>query len=155
MLVSALQQCESAIITHISPSSWTSSPSPHPTSLSHHRAPGWAPCVIQQLLTSSLFYGASLVAHMGKNLPAMQATQSIPGLGRCPLHMIVNICWCYFLHSSHSLPPPLCLQVHSLHLCLHSFPENRVINFYRFHERTNLSQFWWSGWTQSLFHRVK
>ena len=29
---------------------------------------------------------------------------------------------------SHSLPPPLGPQVHSLHLCLHSFPENRFIN---------------------------
>ena len=44
------------------------------------------------------------------------------------LHLIVNICWCYFLHSSHSLPPPLCPQVYSLHLHLHAFPANRFIN---------------------------
>ena len=31
-------------------------PLPHPTHLGHHRAPGWAPRVMQQLLTSSLFY---------------------------------------------------------------------------------------------------
>ena len=31
-------------------------PFPHLTILGHHRAPGWAPCVIQHLLTSSLFY---------------------------------------------------------------------------------------------------
>ena len=28
---------------------------PHPTPLGHHRVPGWAPCAIQQLLTSYLF----------------------------------------------------------------------------------------------------
>ena len=31
-------------------------PSSHPTPLGHHRAPIWAPCVIQQFLTSSLVY---------------------------------------------------------------------------------------------------
>ena len=31
-------------------------PLPHPTLLGHHRAPGWAPRVMQQLLTSPLFY---------------------------------------------------------------------------------------------------
>ena len=41
------------------------------------------------------------------------------------LHMIVYICWCYFLHLSHSLLPP---QVHFLHLCLHSFPTNKFID---------------------------
>ena len=103
-----------------------------PLPASHHsrssQSTRLAPCATQQLLTSSLFYGASLVAHMVKNLPAVQATWSIPGSGRSPLHMIVNICRCYFLHSSHSLPPQLCPQVHSLHLPLHSFPENRFIN---------------------------
>ena len=32
------------------------------------------------------------------------------------------ICQCYFLNSSHPLLPPLCPQVHSLCLCLHSLP---------------------------------
>ena len=50
--------------------------SPHPTHLGHHRAPGWAPCIIYQFPTI--------------------------------LHMIVCICWCYFLNSSllSSLPSP-------------------------------------------------
>ena len=30
-------------------------PSPHCIPLDHHRAPGWAPCVIQQLLASYRF----------------------------------------------------------------------------------------------------
>ena len=38
------------------------------------------------------------------------------------------MCWCYFLRLSHSLPLLLVAQVHSLHLCLHSFPENRSIH---------------------------
>ena len=37
------------------------------------------------------------------------------------LHIIVNICQCYFLNLSHPYLPLLCPQVHSLHLCLHSF----------------------------------
>lgn len=38
------------------------------------------------------------------------------------LHMIVFICQCYFLHKSCCLLPQLYPHVHSLHLCLHSFP---------------------------------
>ena len=30
-------------------------PIPHPTPLGHHRAPEWAPCIVQQLPTSYLF----------------------------------------------------------------------------------------------------
>ena len=41
---------------HISPPSWASLPSPQPTPLCHHRTSGWAPCVIQPLLTSYLVY---------------------------------------------------------------------------------------------------
>ena len=40
----------------------------------------------------------------------------------------VCICLCYFAHSSQFLLPPLCLQVHSLYLHLHSFPANRFIS---------------------------
>ena len=36
-------------------------PGSHPTPLGHHRAPGWAPCVIQQLPTSYLFYTRSYI----------------------------------------------------------------------------------------------
>ena len=54
VLVSAVQHRESAIITHRNLSlEPPSSPPSHP--LGHHRAPGWAPCVVQ-LLTSHLFY---------------------------------------------------------------------------------------------------
>ena len=40
--VPAIQQCKSAIITHISPPSGASLPTPIP--LGSHGAPGWAPC---------------------------------------------------------------------------------------------------------------
>ena len=41
---------------HISFSSWSSLPPTHLTALGHHRALSWAPCAIQQLPTSYLFY---------------------------------------------------------------------------------------------------
>ena len=43
----------------MSPPSWTSFPPPtpsHPTPLRCHRVLGWARCIMQQLLTSHLFY---------------------------------------------------------------------------------------------------
>ena len=42
--------------------------------------------------------------------------------------MVVYVCWCYFLHLSHSLLPWLWPWVHSLCLHLHSFPAGRFIN---------------------------
>ena len=54
VLISAIQQFESAIYP---PPSWTSlSPPPHPTSVGCHRAPRWAPWAIHKLSTSYLFY---------------------------------------------------------------------------------------------------
>ena len=44
------------------------------------------------------------------------------------LHMVVCVYWCYFLNSSHPLPPSLYPQAHPFHLCLHFFPANRFIN---------------------------
>ena len=43
-------------------------------------------------------------------------------------HMVVCICQCYSLNSSHALLSPLCPQVCSLRLRLHSFPANRFIS---------------------------
>ena len=54
MLVSALQQCKSAIDIHTSPPSWASLSSP--ASLGDYRALSWASCDIQQPPTSYLFY---------------------------------------------------------------------------------------------------
>ena len=60
-----------------------------------------------------------------------QSQAGLPVLhSSCPLAvyftMIVHICQCYFLNSSHPLPA-LC-SVSSLHLHLHSFPANRLIS---------------------------
>ena len=53
-----LPWCKSPIIIHTSTLSWASLPSPYPTPLGHHRAPGWAPCVIELLLISYFIYGS-------------------------------------------------------------------------------------------------
>ena len=55
VMFSALQQHKSAIIIHISPLSWASLHPPIPSHPSRS-SPGWAPCVIQKLLTSYLVY---------------------------------------------------------------------------------------------------
>ena len=51
VLVSAVQQCKSVVITRIFPPWEPSLFSLPPTPLGHHRTPGRAACVIQQLLT--------------------------------------------------------------------------------------------------------
>ena len=44
------------------------------------------------------------------------------------LHIVVYICQCCSLNSSQPLLPPLCLQVHFLHLQLYSCHANRFIS---------------------------
>ena len=57
MLISAVQNCESAISIHIPIPREPPSHAPScPTPLGCHRAHGWVPCVIWQLPTSCLFY---------------------------------------------------------------------------------------------------
>ena len=53
VLVSAIQQQESATGIHMSPPSWTSH-LPHP--LGCHGALGWTPCVTEQMPTGCLFH---------------------------------------------------------------------------------------------------
>ena len=95
MLVSAIQQCESATGIYMSPPSWASLLSPpHPTPLGHHGAQSWAPCIVQQLPTSYLFQQQYMFQ-------------------------------CYSLNSSQPLLPPLCPHVCSLCLRLCSCPANQ------------------------------
>ena len=66
VFISTIQQCESAISKHMPPHSYASlPPPPHPNPLGHHRAPSWAPCVVEQCPTSYLFYtwGCRLWGH--------------------------------------------------------------------------------------------
>ena len=65
-LNAAIQQHESVITICISPPSWASLHTPHSTHLNPHRAPGWTPCVIQQLLLASYF------THKWKSLSCVQ-----------------------------------------------------------------------------------
>ena len=62
-LVSAVQWSESTMCIHISPPSWTflSHPTPSPA-LGHHRAWSWAPCAIEQLLTSCFTHGSVFIS---------------------------------------------------------------------------------------------
>ena len=64
VFVSALQQCKEVIIVCISLSSRALLLSSHPTLLGHHRVPSWAPCIIQQVVTSYLFYTYSVYMSM-------------------------------------------------------------------------------------------
>ena len=84
VIVSAEQQCKSAIRIHTTLPSWASLPLRPPTLLDHHRAVSCAPCAVKQPPAS------------------------------CPFYMVVYICQCYALRSSHPLLPLLCPQVHSL-----------------------------------------
>ena len=59
VLVSAVQQSESAICIHISPYPLPLEPHshpPYPIPLGRHKAPSWSPCAMQQLPTSHPFY---------------------------------------------------------------------------------------------------
>ena len=78
MLVSAVQQRKSAIYPiPLEPSS----PS-HFTSLGHHRAPGWAPCVIYRIPTSYLFctcsvYTSGLLSQFNLPFPSAVVSTSL------------------------------------------------------------------------------
>ena len=66
MLVSAIQQRKLATIIRVSSPFGASLPTPHPSPQGHHRAPGWAPWVIKQLLTSCMrgLWGFYNIAHI-------------------------------------------------------------------------------------------
>ena len=56
MFSSTVQHCELAIGTHIGLPSWAPHPPSHSTPLGHQIARSWAPCAVQQLPGSFLFY---------------------------------------------------------------------------------------------------
>ena len=56
VLVSAVQSCTQAVVIHISSPLEPSYLPRNPTPLGHRTVPGWASCVIQQLLISYRFY---------------------------------------------------------------------------------------------------
>ena len=81
MLLSAVQH-ESAIRIHISPPSWPSPNSSHPTALGHHGAPSWAPCTVRQLAASCLTHGSVYMS--------MLLSQSVPPSPSHPsVHMFI------------------------------------------------------------------
>ena len=70
MLVSAVQQHESAISIHMSPTSWASLPPTQPTSHSSRlsESTGWDPCVLEQLPTSYLLHMVMYIVCQGYSL---------------------------------------------------------------------------------------
>ena len=102
--VSAVQWCRSAIGIHVSPPSWASLHPPTP--LCHHRAADWVSCVILYNSFSPAIFFTHESAYM-----SMLLSLFIP-----------------------LLLPVLCPQVHSLYLCLHSFPAQvHPYHFSKFH----------------------
>ena len=98
LLVSTIQQCESAISIHISPSSWAS------------------------LLPPSHSSRSSQSPQLGSRCYSATSQQA------SILHMGAYLCRCSFLHPSTPLPPLLRPQVCSSHLHLHSFPADGFIS---------------------------
>ena len=79
-LVSVVQQCKSVINIYISPPSRASV-----SLLGHHRAPGWAPCEIQQPPTSHLLYTIVYICqHYSLNWPTLSIT--------CYIRSVLYIC---------------------------------------------------------------
>ena len=87
LLASAVQQCESAICIHISPPSWTSLQPLHPTPLGHHRTLSWAPCAVQQLPNSHLFYTQYTYASATLSIHPIPLSLSCPPILSLCLHL--------------------------------------------------------------------
>ena len=61
--------CKSAIILHTSSASRAFLPCPHLPAPSHHRAAGWAPCAVRQLLSGSLFHTRCIYINATFSIP--------------------------------------------------------------------------------------
>ena len=104
----------------------------------HHRVPGWAPCAMQQLPSSYIFFTWEFIY--------VKATFSI----------------CF------TLPFPCCVNRSVLYICTWRQPRcpstdewiKKTWHIYamEYHSainRNKLSQLSWGGWTQRLLYRVK
>ena len=60
------------------------------THLSHHRALSWAPCAIQQVPTSYLYYTWQYI-YVNSNLPTHPALPSTPAMSMCPLSVSASL----------------------------------------------------------------
>ena len=117
-VVFATQGCESAIskqyVSYLLSLPPISPPGPIP--LGHHRALGDSPVLYSSfpLYFYFVLYFYSVLLY----------------ILFCIFYIFIfnmYICQCYSLNSSNPLLPLLCPPVHSLHLCLYSYPENRFI----------------------------
>ena len=91
VLVSSLQQSESAICIHLPPLSWACLPHAPPTPPGHHRAWNWAPCGIQKIPTSYLFYTWQCI-HVNSTLsihPAILSPTLYPHIFSLCLYLLI------------------------------------------------------------------
>ena len=103
VLVSAVQQSESALCIHVTPPSWPSLQLPHPTHLGHHRA-----VELSSLLCSGL-YGTipwAIYLHL-------------------PIEMVVYICQSHSPNSSPRFPPQHWVHTSVFYICI-SIPALKI-----------------------------
>ena len=89
-------------------------PLPHPTPLYHQRVPGWAPCVIQQLFTSCLFYTGQCVCML------ILLSPFIPLCCTATFHQlsILHRTVCMYVDATFSIHPTVSLP-HYVHKSIH------------------------------------
>ena len=121
VLVSAAQQCESATPAQLLQS--------HPTYCDP------MDCSPPGSSVHGIVFSLEAPSHPSLISPSQVITEQqaeFPALySRFPLsisHMAVYMCQCHALKLSHPLLPALYPQVCSLHLCLYSWPANRLIS---------------------------
>ena len=101
VLVSALRQCSSAKITHVSPPSWASLPSPDPAPLGHHRDPpgllvlysNFLPAIC---LTRGSVYMSRLLFPFVLPSPSPTASTGLLSISVSPLLPYKQVHWYHF-----------------------------------------------------------
>ena len=131
VLLSAIQQCESIITIYIY--SLPLEPLSHPTLLSRHRAPGWAPCIIKQLpcgRKSVLYVCISILSRRGLTPGVVHSIGFNKHIMTCIYHYVVQSSFtvlkilCGPISSSLSSIPPLATS--NLLYCLRYVAFSRV-----------------------------
>ena len=129
VLLSAVQQCESITIIYESLPSGASLCCPHPTSLGHHRAPGWTSCVSQQLPTicfaHDTAYLSTLLPQPVPPSPSPAVATSLFSTRLVSTIFLDSVCVCVCVCVSHSVMSGS-LQLHGLQptrlLCPWDYP---------------------------------
>ena len=111
VLVSAVQQSESAICIHMCPPLWTSLPTPIPsTPLGHHRAPCWASCAWYQLPTVSYWYLARMAPNCMWNQEGLKWCGQPAAQAHLLTWFILQPCWLHIYTIRTLVPSFITLQ---------------------------------------------